>query len=202
LAEEQCRRLSAREQKLADELEAKQVQILSLERDLKAARLTAAETQAVVENLRSLVAIEREEKERLSAMKSTLELEDNAREYSELKAVALELKSRLLKRAELLENSLREARRLRGIVCDNKESAEGFGGELERQYPHTENNSRSGDDDAAPSCTQALGAKLCAAPAAASLPPSSIFSQRDRRSCIPNQPTFVTFPTHFGQLSP
>ncbi|VDD78825.1 unnamed protein product [Mesocestoides corti] len=62
----------------------------------------------------------------------------------------------------------------------------------------TENNSRSGDDDAAPSCTPALGDKLSAAPAAASLPPSSIFSQRDHQSCIPNQPTFVTFRTPFG----
>uniref|UniRef100_A0A5K3FZ35 DUF5741 domain-containing protein n=1 Tax=Mesocestoides corti TaxID=53468 RepID=A0A5K3FZ35_MESCO len=135
-AAERCERLVAREAELVDEMEAKDVKILGLESDLVAVRMTAAETQVELESLNRRM-VEREEAEgaeegRNTRRSSASEMEEKARKYPELKAIAFDLKSRLRKRAELLESSMKENRRLRRIVHENERRAKGFLEELER----------------------------------------------------------------------
>ncbi len=102
LAEEQGKLLRAREIELAEELEAKETQVTDLESDLEAVRMTAAETQVELERLNRR-AQEAEATAAAAAKEeaaSSSQMEERARKYPELKAVAFDLKARLVKRAE------------------------------------------------------------------------------------------------------
>ncbi|KAL5969765.1 hypothetical protein TSMEX_002527 [Taenia solium] len=115
--EERCETLAFREQELSAELETKEVELEHLRQDYQT-------LQAEVDILRRrAVNAERAISE---------ELAEKARKYPELKAIAMDLKSRLFKRAELLEHSLNEAKRLRRIIQENDERAKEFLEELER----------------------------------------------------------------------
>ncbi|VDK38665.1 unnamed protein product [Taenia asiatica] len=115
--EERCETLAFREQELNAELETKEVELEHLRQDYQT-------LQAEVDILRRrAVNAERAISE---------ELAEKARKYPELKAIAMDLKSRLFKRAELLEHSLNEAKRLRRIIQENDERAKEFLEELER----------------------------------------------------------------------
>uniref|UniRef100_A0A5K3FWC5 DUF5741 domain-containing protein n=1 Tax=Mesocestoides corti TaxID=53468 RepID=A0A5K3FWC5_MESCO len=132
-AEERRERLVAREVELLDEMEAKDVKILVLENNLQAVLMTAAETQVELESLsRRMVELEEAAEGRNSRRSSASDMEEKARKYSELKAVAFKLKSRLHKRTELLESSMKENRHLRRIAHENERRAKGFLEELER----------------------------------------------------------------------
>ncbi len=104
LAEEQGKLLRAREVELAEELEAKESQVTDLESDLDAVRMTAAETQVELERLNRRA----QEAEATAAAATSAkeeaanssQVEERARKYPELKAVAFDLKARLVKRAE------------------------------------------------------------------------------------------------------
>uniref|UniRef100_A0A5K3FWN2 DUF5741 domain-containing protein n=1 Tax=Mesocestoides corti TaxID=53468 RepID=A0A5K3FWN2_MESCO len=74
----------------------------------------------------------RAEEGRNSWRSPALGLEEKARNYPELSVAVLDLGSRLHKRAELLESSTNEKRRLRRIVHEDERCAKVFLEELER----------------------------------------------------------------------
>nr|CDS23845.1 Uveal autoantigen with coiled coil domains [Echinococcus granulosus] len=141
-AEDQCQDLLAHQEELMAEVEAKDVRVVSLEADLESVRMTAAETQVALDALRRRV-MDAEKITTAAATNTTTVADDangeldetmreKARKYPELKAIAFDLKARLGKRAELLESSMKETRRLKRIVMDNERRAKGFLEELER----------------------------------------------------------------------
>ncbi|VDD78198.1 unnamed protein product [Mesocestoides corti] len=95
-----------------------------LEGDLAAVRMTVAEAQRKE--------AKRAEEGRNSWRSPALGLEEKARNYPELSVAVLDLGSRLHKRAELLESSTNEKRRLRRIVHEDERCAKVFLEELER----------------------------------------------------------------------
>ncbi|KAH9279318.1 hypothetical protein ECG_08421 [Echinococcus granulosus] len=115
--EERCETLAFREQELNAELETKEAELEHLRQDYQT-------LQAEVDILRCRA---------MNAERAiSEELAEKARKYPELKAIAMDLKSRLFKRAELLEHSLNEAKRLRRIIRENDARAKEFLEELER----------------------------------------------------------------------
>ncbi|CDS36945.1 Uveal autoantigen with coiled coil domains [Echinococcus multilocularis] len=140
-AEDQCQDLLAHQEELMAEIEAKDVRVVSLEADLESVRMTAAETQVALDTLRRRV-MDAEKITTAAATNTTVAddangeldetMREKARKYPELKAIAFDLKARLGKRAELLESSMKETRRLKRIVMDNERRAKGFLEELER----------------------------------------------------------------------
>ncbi|KAL5103787.1 hypothetical protein TcWFU_009573 [Taenia crassiceps] len=141
-AEDQCQHLLAHQEELMEEIEAKDVRVVSLEADLESVRMTAAETQVELDTLRRQFM--NAEKVTAAAATNTTTVADDgngevdetmrekARKYPELKAIAFDLKARLAKRAELLEASTKETRRLKRIVMEDERRAKGFLEELER----------------------------------------------------------------------
>ncbi|VDM31426.1 unnamed protein product [Hydatigera taeniaeformis] len=115
--EERCETLVFREQELNAELETKLVELEHLRQDYQ-----MLQTEVGILRRRAMNAEH--------AMSE--ELAEKARKYPELKAIAMDLKSRLFKRAELLEHSLNEAKRLRRIIQENDARAKEFLEELER----------------------------------------------------------------------
>ena len=138
-AETQCQHLMARQTELEAEVEGKAAAIVGLEADLKAVRMTAAETQVAFDKLTRRIIDDEGEKSTGEAGTSTSRVEEDlevmrarSRKYPELKAIAFELKERLVRRAELLSASMRETRRLKRLVVENERRARGFLEELER----------------------------------------------------------------------
>ncbi|KAM7538735.1 hypothetical protein Aperf_G00000052670 [Anoplocephala perfoliata] len=117
LYEERCEQFAFREEELNTELEAKAIESENLQQDV-------CTLQAEVDNLRR----------RAANVECAVgeELAKRARKYPELKAIAVDLKSRLVKRAVLLERSLNEAKRLRRIIYENDSRAKEFLEELGR----------------------------------------------------------------------
>ncbi|KAL5105280.1 hypothetical protein TcWFU_008515 [Taenia crassiceps] len=115
--EERCETLAFREQELNAELATREVELEHLRQDYHT-------LQAEVDMLRHRA---------MNAERAISEgLAEKARKYPELKVIAADLKSRLFKRAELLEHSLNEAKRLRRIIQENGLRAKEFLVELER----------------------------------------------------------------------
>ncbi|KAM3186719.1 hypothetical protein ACTXT7_003797 [Hymenolepis weldensis] len=117
LCEESCKNCAYRERKLIAKLKAKAAESDHLKEDIST-------LQAEADILRRKVACtERAVGE---------ELVKRARKYPELKAIANDLKQRLVKRAELLEHSVAEAKRLRKIIHANDSKSNKLLEELER----------------------------------------------------------------------
>ncbi|CDS38096.1 Prefoldin [Echinococcus multilocularis] len=115
--EERCETLAFREQELNAGLETKEAELEHLRQEYQT-------LQAEVDILRCRA---------MNAERAiSEELAEKAHKYPELKAIAMDLKSRLFKRAELLEHSLNEAKRLRRIIQENDARAKEFLEELER----------------------------------------------------------------------
>lgn len=125
-----------------EEIEVKDVRVVSLEADLESVRMTAAETQVELDTLRRQV-MDAEKVTAAAATNTTTvagdgndemdeAMREKARKYPELKAIAFDLKARLAKRAELLEASMKETKRLKRIVMEDERRAKGFLEELER----------------------------------------------------------------------
>ena len=146
-AESQCQNLMLREAELVAEVESKEAQAVSLEAEIASVRMTAAETQVAFDRLtRRIMEIEKAEETNgggtvtrgtnTSMMggdeEEMEEMRTRARKYPELKVIAFELKERLERRAELLEKSMRETRRLKRMVLEDERRAKGFLEELER----------------------------------------------------------------------
>ncbi|KAL5963497.1 hypothetical protein TSMEX_008746 [Taenia solium] len=142
LAEDQCQHLLAHQEELMEEIEAKDIRVVSLEADLESVRMTAAETQVELDTLRRQL-MDAEKVTTVAATNTTTvagdgngemdeTMREKARKYPELKAIAFDLKARLAKRAELLEVSTKETRRLKRIVMEDERRAKGFLEELER----------------------------------------------------------------------
>ncbi|VDK20782.1 unnamed protein product [Taenia asiatica] len=142
LAEDQCQHLLAHQEELMEEIEAKDIRVVSLEADLESVRMTAAETQVELDTLRRQL-MDAEKVTTVAATNTTTvagdgngemdeTMREKARKYPELKAIAFDLKARLAKRAELLEASTKETRRLKRIVMEDERRAKGFLEELER----------------------------------------------------------------------
>ncbi|VDM32245.1 unnamed protein product [Hydatigera taeniaeformis] len=142
VAEDQCQHLLVHQEELMVEIDTKDVRIVSLEADLESVRMTAAETQVELDTLRRQL-MDAEKITAAVATNTTTVADDDsgemdeimrekARKYPELKAIAFDLKARLAKRAELLEASTKETKRLKRIVMDDERRAKGFLEELER----------------------------------------------------------------------
>ncbi|VDL60783.1 unnamed protein product [Hymenolepis diminuta] len=117
LCEESCKNYAYREKKLIAKLKAKAAESENLKESIST-------LQAEADILRRKVAYtERAVDE---------ELVKRARKYPELKAIANDLKQRLVKRAELLEHSVAEAKRLRKIIHANDSKSNELLEELER----------------------------------------------------------------------
>ena len=144
-AEAQCEGLAAQQVELEIVAEARASAIERLRIDLKALRMTAAETQVAFDKLtRHIIEGEgsstREAGTSTSRVNEEVEVEDvdlevmqaRSRKYPELKAMALELKEQLVRKAESLAMSLQERSRLKRLVVENEARASGLLEELER----------------------------------------------------------------------
>ncbi|BHF80304.1 zinc-containing alcohol dehydrogenase [Sparganum proliferum] len=129
--EAQCEALAEREQQLTQELADKDAIIADLEAHMT--EIQAAADAAEVAAQEAAAARPKEEVEGVFGEGSlSAEADRRVRKYPELRAIAIDLKEKLVRRTRRLETTLHEVRRLRAIIKEDETRAKNILGQMER----------------------------------------------------------------------
>nr|VZI44244.1 unnamed protein product [Spirometra erinaceieuropaei] len=130
--EAQCEALAEREQQLTQELADKDAIIADLEAHMTEIQ-AAADAAEVAAQEAAAARPEEEEAEGVFGEGSlSAEADRRVRQYPELRAIAIDLKEKLVRRTRRLETTLHEVRRLRAIIKEDETRAKNILGQMER----------------------------------------------------------------------
>uniref|UniRef100_A0A0X3P8I5 Uncharacterized protein n=1 Tax=Schistocephalus solidus TaxID=70667 RepID=A0A0X3P8I5_SCHSO len=127
--EAQCEALAEREQQLIQELADKDAIIADLEAHMTEIQAAADAAEAAAQEA---AAARPEEEDALGEGTLSAEADRRVRQYPELRAIAIDLKEKLVRRTRRLETTLHEVRRLRAIIKEDETRAKNILSQTER----------------------------------------------------------------------
>ncbi|KAL7056915.1 hypothetical protein AAHC03_018969 [Spirometra sp. Aus1] len=131
--EAQCEALAEREQQLTQELADKDAIIADLEAHMTEIQAAADAAEVAAQEAAAARPEEEEEAEGVFGEGSlSAEADRRVRQYPELRAIAIDLKEKLVRRTRRLETTLHEVRRLRAIIKEDETRAKNILGQMER----------------------------------------------------------------------